>query len=289
MLDQIESKTLRLVVIGAGILILGTFAWAGTFILLRGNISEITEIALPIVIIAGLVVLLLVLGLLAFVFSVLKLSNPNEALGLPSGTVRAVIALMLLVIFAIVAIFLYSDVASSGRMRLIEGVKAEDVAGLRKQLDVVAVVETKDNKATVHYREQTSRTAEDLAKQLIVLLGTLVTAVSSFYFGSSSVAAANKPQGGAGGPNAKGVTPPTLKADGTPKTLTVGGTNLENVKTAKLKLGDQTIPATAVTATATQASCTFQADAGKAAGPWDLVLSDSSNNDSTLPKSVTIT
>ena len=45
-------------------------------------------------------------------------------------------------------------------MRVIEGVKAEDVAGLRKQLDVVAVVETKDNKATVHYREQTSRTAE---------------------------------------------------------------------------------------------------------------------------------
>ena len=93
---------------------MGTFAWAGTFILLRGNISEITEIALPIVIIAGLVVLLLVLGLLAFVFSVLKLSNPNEALGLPSGTVRAVIALMLLVIFAIVAIFLYSDVRAVG-------------------------------------------------------------------------------------------------------------------------------------------------------------------------------
>src|SRR6185295_11053602 len=75
-LDRIESKTLRSIVIGAGVLVVLTFGWAGTYVYWK---QESSEVALPIVIIAGVTVLLLVLGLLTFVFSVLKLSNKDEA------------------------------------------------------------------------------------------------------------------------------------------------------------------------------------------------------------------
>jgi magnesium-transporting ATPase (P-type) len=137
MSDQIESRTLRSIVIGAGVLVMGTFTWAGTYVYWKQDLSEI---ALPIVIIAGVTVLLLVLGLLTFVFSVLKLSDSKEALGLPSGSIRAVIALMLLVIFAIVAIFLYSDVSSNSKLQTLSVVPTQ-VAEIKKHIDYVAEVD----------------------------------------------------------------------------------------------------------------------------------------------------
>jgi hypothetical protein len=287
-LDQIETRTLRNVVVGAGVLVFATFVWAGTFVIVKWDQAEVT---LPVIIIAGLVVLVMVLGLLTFVFSVLKLSDSKEALGLPSGSIRAVIALMLLVIFAIVAIFLYSDVSSSGRLQEIKNVQNEQQeTELRKQFDVLyAVPVSKDAKyPTSLYHRTGSKAAEDLAKQLIVLLGTLVTAVSSFYFGSSSIAAATKPTQ-TGGPNAKAVTPTNLNPDGTAQSLTVTGTNLNNVGAVKLTFDTKPpISASAVVAGEASVSCKVTIPPGTDYGPWNVVVSDNANNDSSVPNSVMI-
>ena len=290
--DGIEAKTLRLIVVGAGILVFGTFAWAGGYVFWKADNSEI---ALPIVIIAGVIVLLLVLGLLTFVFTILKLSNREEALGLPSGSVRAVIALMLLVIFSIVAIFLYSDISSNSKLQTIT-LPADKVAEFKKNFDWVADADEvgKDGKATtnkiVHYRSG-SKAAEDLAKQLIVLLGTLVTAVSSFYFGSSSIAAATKQPGSTGGPNAKSVKPTNLDPGGDPQNLTITGTNLANVVSVKLAFQkEEPILADASTIVAgdTSITCKITTSSKSKYGPWTLVVSDSANNDSRVPDGVTI-
>src|SRR5437868_4481016 len=53
-LGLIESTTLRHILLGAGVLVIGTFVWAGTFLLWK----EQPELALPIVIIAGVIILL---------------------------------------------------------------------------------------------------------------------------------------------------------------------------------------------------------------------------------------
>src|SRR2546423_6813445 len=91
----------------------------------------------------------------------------------------------------------------------------------------------KTGNKTVYYRSG-SRAAEDLAKQLIVLLGTLVTAVSSFYFGSSSIAAVTKPPTSSAGPNAKTASPANLSPGGAGQGLTITGTNLSHVANVKL-------------------------------------------------------
>src|SRR6478672_10684003 len=111
--DRLRAWLLFGVVGGGGIGVLAMIVWVGSFLWrTRGG----DEINLPLVIITGVVFLLIVLGLLTFVFSLLGLANAQEALGLPSGSVRAVIALMLVIVFAIVAIFLYSDVSTGGRV-----------------------------------------------------------------------------------------------------------------------------------------------------------------------------
>ena len=72
------------------------------------------ELLLPLLAIAGIVCLLLTLILAAIVFAKVGLADKTQALALPEGSVRAVIALGLLVIFAIVSVYLYGSLAEQG-------------------------------------------------------------------------------------------------------------------------------------------------------------------------------
>src|SRR5437588_150172 len=66
-------------------------------------------IMVTLVVIAGVIGLLAVLMMTALAFSSVKLSDPAQALGLPEGSVRAVIALSLIVIFVIIVVFLFGN------------------------------------------------------------------------------------------------------------------------------------------------------------------------------------
>jgi hypothetical protein len=136
-----------LLALGGGALVVFILVW----VMLKftdSNASNAT-VGLPLIVIVGVIVLLIVIALVTFTFSVLGLTSKKEALGLPDGSVRSIIALMLLVLFAILSLYLYNTVGG------------------------------KDGPAA------------DIAKQLITLLGTLVTAVASFYFASNAVASAH--------------------------------------------------------------------------------------------------
>ena len=65
------------------------------------------SIVVTLVVIASVIGLLAVLMMTALAFSSVKLSDSTQALGLPEGSVRAVIALSLIVIFVIVVVFLF--------------------------------------------------------------------------------------------------------------------------------------------------------------------------------------
>jgi hypothetical protein len=84
-------------------------------------------------------------GIIVFLLYITNKSDKDEqqALGLPSGSVRAIIAILLVVFFMLLAVIFYFD-----------------------------------SDTNVHNT--------DLSKQIITILGTLVTAVSSFYFGSKA-------------------------------------------------------------------------------------------------------
>src|SRR5690349_13923920 len=68
-----------------------------------------------VLLIAAIALLVGLLGLLAVAFSALGLSDRSQALGLPEGSVRAVIALMLLVIVGSMTVFIYSGMETDAR------------------------------------------------------------------------------------------------------------------------------------------------------------------------------
>jgi hypothetical protein len=109
-----------------------------------------TEIILGLTVIAGVSVLTLVLFIMAAGFAALKMSDQGQALGLPQGSIRAFIALMLIVMWVIISIFLF----------------------------------------TVVSKAMANSPILQLAQQVETTIGTLVVSVASFYFGSRSVASA---------------------------------------------------------------------------------------------------
>jgi len=87
----------------------GAFAVAGVAWFLDEFTTAIgTEVVLPILLVYGVVTLVVALGALVGILSQFGLSTKGSALGLPEGSVQAVIALVLVLIFAITAVFLLS-------------------------------------------------------------------------------------------------------------------------------------------------------------------------------------
>ena len=167
--------------------------------------------SLPVIAIGGVVLLILMLAVVTLIFSMLGLANGELAMGLPDGSIRAVIALSLIVLFAILSVFLYKGVVQ-GKLNTIAQLSDTDRTQFLKehatlpdlQSDVSRDKEgkpilAKDEKGDpvknadgtakylydVTYSGTTNAASQDFAKQLLVLLGTLMTAITSFYLGGN--------------------------------------------------------------------------------------------------------
>jgi hypothetical protein len=161
---------------------------------------------LPLLAIGGVIVLILMLTVVAIIFSILGLTNREQAMGLPEGSIRAVIALSLIVLFAILSVFLYQGISSGGTRYTLENLSEPERAQFIRDnpnRDVaVALAVDKDGQPlrnpdgtlkslyNVSYRGANAAASEDFAKQLLVLLGTLMTAVTSFYLGAGTATSA---------------------------------------------------------------------------------------------------
>jgi hypothetical protein len=113
--------------------------------------TKTPEVILPILLITGIVSLLVTLTLIAVAFAALGLTERGQALSLPRGSIRAIIALSLIIIYMITGIFLY------------------------KEISIVT-------------DPPLSTEAIRFAQQILTTMSTLVVAVSGFYFGTKSVA-----------------------------------------------------------------------------------------------------
>jgi F0F1-type ATP synthase membrane subunit a len=161
------------------------------------------EVSLPILAIFGIMILFGAMALVSTLFARLSLSDKREALALPPGSIRAAIALALIVLFSIISIMLYQSLAGPYVMRqLSEADKTAIVANpVNHVLAVMSVTcQVKDASAAkdstvlcydVHLVRQPGQEASDLAKQLLVMIGTLMTSVTSFYFATQATAASN--------------------------------------------------------------------------------------------------
>ncbi len=346
------------------------------------------EINLPLLAISGVVVIIAVLALVAVGFSMVNLSDRTEALGLPSGSVRGVIALSLVVLFAILSVFLFSALNAGGqatiaacltgpeRNEMIRALGAQQVVGSMpsgktetgapcpQKIPVAAVVppihpspapppchdeppalpaggaetrasgwswcllcwwgysEVSSDKGpppaavrcdapkqpdniearqpvtpaanaaaagprletgalaeqtlySVYVRQAPNQASTDFAKQLLVLIGTLVTSVASFYFGTKAVADAQATATGSSGPpSLHGVTPNPLPRSGEgPVTLTLTGSNLNDVKRVHLEAESRRIDGSNVVSNAEKVQADVMLDE-KSIGRWDVVVTD---------------
>lgn len=132
---------------------------------------------------------------------------------------------------------------------------------------------------TIYFRRDLSQASEDFAKQLFVMLGTLMTAASSFYFGaktatSAQASALNAAKPPAGTPVLRGVTPNAMQRGAPTVLMEIAGDNLDLIKEVKAALGGQQVLAKDVTSNASTVKCTLVFDTAAPAGSWDIMVTD---------------
>jgi hypothetical protein len=187
--------------------------------------STADALALSSVVLVGFSAIVVLMGAFVIVFQVLGLASAEHALALPEGSVRALIAFSLLLIFVCLSAFLYVGVNSaevSPGGKALSRITGAELSDLKAEF-VVAYEPAKDEKGAplyelkppvatgtqaqganatatpepdttkplydVTYYSKRSKEADDLAKQIFTTLATIFVSVISFYFGSSVAAA----------------------------------------------------------------------------------------------------
>ncbi len=167
-------------------------------LLTTGTPSVATIIALAVLGIAGFAILLF--GI-AVAFRGMDALDPQHAFGLPRGTVRAVLALGLLVAFLTGSFYWIDRAATQAPLQLTRRALAPgeeaDLAEVRKALGPEIRVFVTTKKKKIEDKEVVIRTLNfvdraqnkewlDLIKQVITVLSTSLAVVFGFYFGSRS-------------------------------------------------------------------------------------------------------
>lgn len=146
------------------------------------------EIILPLVVITGIVALLATLAITAATFGLFNISDSKQALGLPAGSIQAVIALSLILIFAVVA--LYASGGTKSQELTSTGLSRAELRSIPpQQIIQVQRVKRKNQKKASYtvVRSVEDQNAREINIQLLSTVSTLVIAVAGFYFGSKSV------------------------------------------------------------------------------------------------------
>jgi len=160
-----------------------------------------------------IIAILLVIGVLVASSILYGLFNDfgdsKHALGLPQGSIRAFIALSLIISFGIISIFLFESTKNNETQITLSKVKPREIKAVLSNIPPGNLISVdtiyRDSSFTrgpdsllitidtlvldgfrVHKLITVNEDAKDLAKQILTILATLVVAVSSFYFGSKA-------------------------------------------------------------------------------------------------------
>ena len=265
------------------------------------------EVQLPVLVIIGLATMLTVLTLMALTFSTYGLADRNQALGLPDGSIRSVIALSLIVIFAVTVIYLFATLsATEGATTVIccPGTASTDTTA-PTATGTTGTVTTGSGTATTTVTdtaakelvekskrderrsddERKRRPSEDFARELLIMLGTLITSVTGFYFGSR--ASASTP-GGVMSPKLDSIDPITGSLGDKPLPLTLRGSGLLAVNGAKLRKGGTDIAATNVISGESEVRCEVMLPTTVDPGKWDVIVTTRDGAEAKLPEAFTV-
>jgi hypothetical protein len=163
----------------------GVLAWILTWFLPGTS----TEIEIGIIIVIAVVALMLLLFIMAAGFSILNLTDPKQALGLPEGSIRAMIALILVLVFIICGTYLFRLVGT-GYPTTFVNQTSDEMQKIQGKILHAAPNPKNSQNFDVVVQSDLAPDAIRLGQQLTTTIGTLVVAVSGFYFGSTTVSSA---------------------------------------------------------------------------------------------------
>lgn len=250
---------------GTGLFILSAMALViflalGIIIFVFAPFRE-NALTLGLLIVLGVGVLIVLLFIMASAFKTLHLTDPKEALGLPSGSIRAMIALLLIVIWAIVSIFV---------IRLF-ALPLTDIKGNQLPLNAEAL---------------------KVAQQLFTTMSTLVVAIAAFYFGSSSVRAAHATLAPAEQPVITDIFPGSGYQGQRDMHLTILGKNVGSPRSVRLVRDQEEINAESLTYRQTDIAiigCTISIAAARTTGKWDVIVVNYDGSEVKLEKGFEVT
>jgi cytoskeletal protein RodZ len=198
--------------------------------------AAVKEIA--VLLICGTGFLILFLAIMVGIIYTLGLSQPGQPLGLPEGSIRAIIAVFLILIFAVMALFLYTNIALPATY-MSKGITQEQVDKIPP--DQILSIQPSDQPSEdttlfdVERKVERSAASEDIAKQVITAMITLVTAISAFYFGTKATPA-KEPTKTTSKPVIEHIDPPTHPhvTKHTDVSITITGKDLDDPEKIKL-------------------------------------------------------
>jgi hypothetical protein len=204
------------------------------------------EIGLTILLVTGLTGLVTLLVLAVVIFRALGISDSTRAFGLPEGTIRAMLAIGLILIFSMVSVFLYYQSKQVDSSK-IESITEEQLAGIPAS-QIISISTNSDNSSRYDVIiKLDNQVSNDIAKTLLTTVGTLAVAVAGFYFGTQSVAAArgamNSPE-----PVIRNIdTNEVDRSESKSKNIEISGKNFQSLKTVSFTKGSRTIQLEEVT------------------------------------------
>jgi hypothetical protein len=246
------------------------------------------EIVLGAALVIGVIALVVSLTFMTVIFKSLNLTNPQNSLGLPEGSVRAVIALSLILIFMISSVFLYWQVGHGGIFTTSVNVTQAQIDKM-PQGDIVSI-----NRTGTYNNESIfnvtlfidNPSSVDIAKQIITTVSTLVVAIAGFYFGTKAVSVAKGAVEGSY-PLIRKIKPSGFNKGDKDKEFKICGKNFDTPTVKFIPSG--IIECTNVKWNATEISCTLTIKEDATPGKYTLVVTNSDGGEDKLENEFQVT
>ena len=246
--------------------------------------SSVNEIELGVIIVLGVVLLMTMLFVMAAGYSQIGLTDNRQSLGLPEGSIRALIALMLIMLFMLTSIYLFRVVGQGFGVYSINGVTKDQVIALGDRVVSVQPSASIAGSLDIIVRSDVSNDGVKLAQQLLTTVGTLVVAVAGFYFGTSAVGAAR----GAvpASPAIRDIQPDQAK-QGDVVHAVVRGRDFRSPTVVRLIRGSEVIAGYNVLSNDSEIRCDFTVDKAPD-GKWALYVENQDGTSDQLSDAFTV-
>jgi hypothetical protein len=149
--------------------------------------------AVAVLVLVGLAAFIAIMNVLSVTAHLMGIANKNQPFGLPDGTVRAILTIAFIVLVGVLSSYLLTN--SSGRNPfgqeiIMSGIAAKDADATAQRLladGVVSIERGTGDRVDIHFHPRRDyRLADDVAKQILTMLSTILAAMIGFYFGAQT-------------------------------------------------------------------------------------------------------